>query len=137
MTINIHWLDCSCSHKLHCCVIDFLGFVLGEWPSLHLKLAFYQHDLLSYDIILPFRKFAVTKENAVLVFHAPGRTKEFNPFVLYRSFYGAYDETVCLDWTTDSRLGLLHGMLVNILDLTINLNFFKFLNFLKGLEYNE
>ena len=49
------------------------------------------------------RKFAVTKENTVLVFHAPGKTFEFNPFVLYRTFFGAYDETVSIDWTTDSR----------------------------------
>lgn len=49
------------------------------------------------------RKFAATRDNMVQVFHAPGKTKEFNPFVLYRTFYGAYDETVCIDWTTDSR----------------------------------
>jgi len=40
----------------------------------------------------------------VMVFHAPGKTREFNPFVLQRTYYGAYDETVCIDWTTDSRL---------------------------------
>jgi len=50
------------------------------------------------------RKVAVTQDNNVLVFHAPGQTIEFNPFVLYRTFYGAYDETTCIDWTTDSRL---------------------------------
>lgn len=50
-----------------------------------------------------FRKFAATRDNMVQVFHAPGKTKEFNPFVLYRSFYGAYDETMCIDWTSDSR----------------------------------
>ncbi|XP_034301423.2 periodic tryptophan protein 2 homolog [Magallana gigas] len=49
------------------------------------------------------KKFAATRDNMVQVFHAPGKTKEFNPFVLYRTFYGAYDETVCIDWTTDSR----------------------------------
>ncbi|KAL3880486.1 hypothetical protein ACJMK2_032721 [Sinanodonta woodiana] len=48
------------------------------------------------------RKFAVTKSNQVHIYHAPGKTREFNPFVLYKKFYGAYDETVCLDWTTDS-----------------------------------
>jgi periodic tryptophan protein 2 len=40
----------------------------------------------------------------VMIFHAPGKTREFNPFVLQRTYYGAYDETVCIDWTTDSRL---------------------------------
>ena len=49
------------------------------------------------------RKFAVTRENKIMVFHAPGKTREYNPFVLYRTFYGAYDETTCIDWTTDSQ----------------------------------
>ena len=50
-----------------------------------------------------FRKFAVTKQNNVQVFYAPGQTKEFNPFVHYRTFYGAYDENVSIDWSTDSQ----------------------------------
>ena len=45
----------------------------------------------------------MTRENKVMVFHAPGKTREYNPFVLYRTFYGAYDETTCIDWTTDSQ----------------------------------
>ena len=49
------------------------------------------------------RKVAVTQDSNILVFHAPGQTIEFNPFVLYRTFYGAYDETTCIDWTSDSR----------------------------------
>jgi len=53
--------------------------------------------------VLLCRKFAVTRESKVLVFHAPGKTREYNPFVLYRTFYGSYDETTCLDWTSDSR----------------------------------
>lgn len=48
-------------------------------------------------------KFAVTRENKVLVFHAPGKTREYNPFVLYKTFFGPYDETTCLDWTDDSK----------------------------------
>ena len=54
-------------------------------------------------VFILFRKFAVTKENSLLLFHAPGRTKEFNPFVLQRTFFGAYDETVSIDWSTDSK----------------------------------
>ncbi|CAG2197245.1 PWP2 [Mytilus edulis] len=50
------------------------------------------------------QKFAVTREDKIMLFHAPGKTREFNPFVLQRTFYGAYDETVCIDWTTDSRV---------------------------------
>lgn len=40
----------------------------------------------------------------MLLYHAPGKNKEFNPFLLKRTFYGAYDENVCLDWTSDSRV---------------------------------
>ena len=58
--------------------------------------------------LFPFRKFAVTKENNILLFHAPGRTKEFNPFVLHRTFYGAYDEVVSIDWSSDSRFSFFH-----------------------------
>ncbi|XP_014678751.1 PREDICTED: periodic tryptophan protein 2 homolog [Priapulus caudatus] len=51
------------------------------------------------------RQFAVTKDSLIQVFHAPGPyTNEVNPFALYRTFYGAYDATTCIDWTTDSRV---------------------------------
>ncbi|KAJ8297862.1 hypothetical protein KUTeg_024393 [Tegillarca granosa] len=49
------------------------------------------------------RKFAVTKEKTVQIFHTPGKNREFNPFVLYKTFSGAYDSTVCIDWTSDSQ----------------------------------
>ncbi|KAL5012052.1 hypothetical protein ScPMuIL_010603 [Solemya velum] len=49
------------------------------------------------------KKFAATRDNMVQVFHAPGKTRQFNPFALHKTFYGAYDHTVCLDWTSDSR----------------------------------
>lgn len=39
-----------------------------------------------------------------MLFYTPGRSKEFNPFVLKHTFYGPYDDTVCIDWTTDSRV---------------------------------
>jgi len=55
------------------------------------------------------KKVAVTQDHSVLVFHAPGQTIEFNPFVLYRTFYGAYDETTCIDWTTNSRAFVVGG----------------------------
>ena len=51
----------------------------------------------------------MTKETNVLVFHAPGKTREFNPFVLQRTYYGAYDETVSIDWTSDSRWVMVPG----------------------------
>ncbi|XP_043928437.1 periodic tryptophan protein 2 homolog [Protopterus annectens] len=49
------------------------------------------------------RKFVVTKENVALMYHAPGKKKEFNAFVLDKSYYGPYDETTCIDWTVDSK----------------------------------
>ncbi len=56
------------------------------------------------EINLNFRKFAVCREDKVLIYQTPGHGKEFNPFVLQRTFYGAYDETTCLDWSSDSRV---------------------------------
>ncbi|XP_036401269.1 PWP2 small subunit processome component [Megalops cyprinoides] len=49
------------------------------------------------------RKFVVTKENVALMYHAPGRKREFNAFALDKSYYGPYDETTCIDWTDDSK----------------------------------
>lgn len=49
------------------------------------------------------RKFVVTKENVALMYHAPGKNREFNAFVLDKSYYGPYDETTCIDWTDDSK----------------------------------
>ncbi|KAM4601645.1 PWP2 small subunit processome component isoform 2-T2 [Polymixia lowei] len=49
------------------------------------------------------RKFIVTKENVALMYHAPGKQREFNAFVLDKSYYGPYDETTCIDWTDDSK----------------------------------
>ncbi|XP_074651858.1 periodic tryptophan protein 2 homolog [Tubulanus polymorphus] len=59
------------------------------------------------------KKFAITKNKIIQMFHAPGKTKEFNPFVPYRTFYGAFDETTCIDWTTDSRVFCVGGKDMN------------------------
>ena len=45
----------------------------------------------------------ITKENVALLYHAPGKKREFNAFQLDKSYYGPYDETTCIDWTTDSK----------------------------------
>lgn len=51
------------------------------------------------------KHFALTKENGVFVYIAPGSNKRiFDPFVLERVFHGAFDDTTCLDWSHDSRL---------------------------------
>ena len=48
-------------------------------------------------------KFVVTKGNIAQMYHAPGRKREFNAFVLDKTYFGPYDETTCIDWTDDSR----------------------------------
>lgn len=49
------------------------------------------------------RKFVITKGNIAQMYHAPGRKREFNAFVLDKTYFGPYDETTCIDWTDDSR----------------------------------
>ncbi|XP_042316227.1 periodic tryptophan protein 2 homolog [Sceloporus undulatus] len=49
------------------------------------------------------KKFVVTKDNVAMMYHAPGKKREFNAFVLDTTYYGAYDETTCIDWTDDSK----------------------------------
>ncbi|XP_018103945.1 uncharacterized protein LOC734637 isoform X1 [Xenopus laevis] len=49
------------------------------------------------------RKFVITKGNVAMLYHAPGKRREFNAFVLDKTFYGPYDETTCIDWTDDSK----------------------------------
>ncbi|XP_060689223.1 PWP2 small subunit processome component [Hemiscyllium ocellatum] len=49
------------------------------------------------------RKFVVSKNNVVLMYHAPGKSRQFNPFVLDKTYFGPYDETTCFDWTDDSK----------------------------------
>ena len=39
----------------------------------------------------------------VQVWHAPGHTKDFSPFSLHRTYTGQYDDTVSIDWSSDSR----------------------------------
>ncbi|EEC00465.1 WD-repeat protein, putative [Ixodes scapularis] len=49
--------------------------------------------------------FAVTKDNAVFVYRTPGHTRrEYVPFALERVITTAYDETTCIEWSSDSRL---------------------------------
>lgn len=51
------------------------------------------------------KHFALTKENGVFVYAAPGSNKRvFDPFVLERVFHASYDDTACFDWSFDSRV---------------------------------
>uniref|UniRef100_A0A8C5T476 Small-subunit processome Utp12 domain-containing protein n=1 Tax=Malurus cyaneus samueli TaxID=2593467 RepID=A0A8C5T476_9PASS len=49
------------------------------------------------------KKFVVAKDNLAYLYHAPGKKREFNAFVLDKTYYGPYDETTCIDWTDDSK----------------------------------
>ncbi|CAH3017559.1 unnamed protein product [Porites evermanni] len=49
------------------------------------------------------RYIAVTYGKHVQVWHAPAHSKEFAPFSVHRTYTGLYDETVCIDWSSDSR----------------------------------
>lgn len=41
----------------------------------------------------------------VFVFKAPGPfSGDYNAFVMERVFHGSFDETVCLDWSSDSNI---------------------------------
>lgn len=54
-------------------------------------------------VFLHDRRFVITKDNVALMYHAPGKKREFNAFVLDKTYYGPYDETTCIDWTDDSK----------------------------------
>lgn len=48
--------------------------------------------------------FALTKDNSVFVYRTPGHAREYRPFAIEKVLSTAYDETTCIDWSTDSRL---------------------------------
>lgn len=51
------------------------------------------------------KHFAACKQRNVFVFKAPGQfAGEFNPFVMERTYHDAFDDTTCIDWTSDSRV---------------------------------
>lgn len=60
--------------------------------------------------------FALTKENAVFVYLSPGTTRDYNPFVLERTFHASFDHTTCIDWSSDSSI-----LLVGSKDMSVRL----------------
>lgn len=75
------------------------------------------------------RFFALTKESDLLVYHSPGTKREYNPFVLERKFHGFFDETTCLDWSSDSRFLIVGSkdMSARVFSIERILHFKKFL----------
>ncbi|GIY83066.1 periodic tryptophan protein 2 homolog [Caerostris extrusa] len=59
----------------------------------------------------PDGKFlAVTKENNLFIYRAPScNTKQYNSFALEKVFHYSYDRTLCIDWTSDSRVVAVGG----------------------------
>ena len=49
------------------------------------------------------RYLAVTHGRRVQVWRAPGHGLDFAPFSLLRTLPGQYDDTLCIDWSDDSR----------------------------------
>ena len=49
------------------------------------------------------RYFAVTHGNKMQVWHAPGTTLDFAPFRLMHLFPAQFDDSTCIDWSSDSR----------------------------------
>lgn len=51
------------------------------------------------------RYIAITKENIVFLYRVPNTScKEYNPFILERVFSASCDETMCLEWSSDSQV---------------------------------
>uniref|UniRef100_A0A8C2Y9H2 PWP2 small subunit processome component n=1 Tax=Coturnix japonica TaxID=93934 RepID=A0A8C2Y9H2_COTJA len=68
--------------------------------ELHWLWGNYKGCMLCCSVLL---KFVITKDNVALMYHAPGKKREFNAFVLDKTYFGPYDETTCIDWTDDSK----------------------------------
>ena len=52
---------------------------------------------------LIFRFYAVTHERGLKIYKTPGHVKQFNGDFLFKVFTGAYDDTTCLNWSSDSK----------------------------------
>ncbi|XP_075234743.1 periodic tryptophan protein 2 homolog [Lycorma delicatula] len=49
--------------------------------------------------------FAACKQNNVFIFKSPEHFGgQFNPFEMEKVIHGSFDETICLDWSSDSRI---------------------------------
>ena len=60
------------------------------------------HMAILYSVLC-LRFIAVTHGKHIKVWHAPDHRKEFAPFTFHRTYTGFFDDTVCIDWSADSR----------------------------------
>lgn len=75
------------------------------------KLDFFSFKKKIYEIkFSPNGKYiAITFGRGVQIWRAPGTTREFTPLTLLQTYTGFYDDTKCIDWSTDSRFVLVGG----------------------------
>lgn len=75
------------------------------------------------------RYLAISKENNLFIYQAPMcNMKQFNPFALEKVFHYSYDRTLCIDWTSDSRVVAVGGadMVTRIYAITPFENLFSY-----------
>ncbi|XP_046852347.1 periodic tryptophan protein 2 homolog isoform X2 [Xenia sp. Carnegie-2017] len=74
---------------------------LQSFATLH----YFTFKTVVYDIKFSpnGRFFAVTIGMKMQVWITPGRCKEFAPVTLHRTYTGQYDNTICIDWSSDSK----------------------------------
>nr|CAB3265326.1 periodic tryptophan protein 2 homolog [Phallusia mammillata] len=118
-------LQFTTKHNISCIAVspDSSAAILvdeeGEITLINLisKTVLHRHDFRKPVNCVSFspdgKKFAVCKDNVILMYHAPGKTMSLNPFSLYRTFYGAYNDVTCIDWTDDSRVFAVGGKDMN------------------------
>ncbi|KAI8898667.1 WD40-repeat-containing domain protein [Globomyces pollinis-pini] len=71
------------------------------------KVLLHHHNFKSPVFDIKFspdgRFIAVTHENQIQVWHAPGFTREFAPFIMYKTYTGHYDAVTSITWSNDSK----------------------------------
>ncbi|KAM8977784.1 periodic tryptophan protein 2 homolog [Pelodytes ibericus] len=112
---NAETLPLACRCNITCFALSpdgSLGILIDEeGSSLLISLAtksvlnqfHFQQPVRCVSFSPDGRRFVVCKGNVALLYRAPGKKRQFNAFVLDKTFYGPYDETSCIDWTDDSK----------------------------------
>ena len=89
-------LHLSAQLKYTWCMIFPMVYPLVKCSELEINVIF-------IPFVLCLRFIAVTHGKQIKVWHAPDYSKEFAPFTVHRTYTGLFDDTVCIDWSADSR----------------------------------
>lgn len=54
-------------------------------------------------------KFAISMGKVLLVYHAPGKTREINPFRIFRTYHDAQDDITNINWSDNSAVFAMCG----------------------------